>query len=278
MSGGDQKFIGARANPQSSIAKSQRSVRINEYLIALVFALLLSLVVLVYHPQAALASYSCGNVSSGHCYARVYWSRSTSGAYVNIQVVSLYCNPQLCYGSNGVNQEIGFVDNEMWFSQGSSYWVEAGYSTYNTSNFETHNSYYWADLRPGYAYAEHEIAQVPAGDYGGNVSIEIEQGSGNTYDVFFGSNTWGYTGYSTSNTMSPNTIWEGEELAGTGGASAPTAAFTSSQWLNGSTWVYQTTSGTVQVTNSSVGNGYWSVPPNGSNQGGVWDDYCCQGH
>jgi hypothetical protein len=259
-------------NVHSGQPQSQRSACI---VIALTIALLLSLVGLTSHPRAAKASYNCGNVSSGHCYARVYWTRATPGAQVYIEVVQLSCNPGWCY-SNG--QETGFIDNEMWFSQDNSYWVEAGYSTYTNSSGTT-DDYFWADNRPGGGYHEHELQTVPGGDYGGYVSVVIAKDSGATYDVDFFSDTWNYTGYSTNNTMSSNKIWQGQELAGNEGASAPGANFIYSAWEGSNhVWNYQTTSGTEDITNSSWANGYWSAPPDGSNQGGIWVDYCCQGY
>jgi hypothetical protein len=122
---------------------------------------------------------------------------------------------------------------------------------------------------------------VPQADYGGTVALQIVEGSTtSTWDVVFASRSWNYRGYSTGNTMSPNLIYEGQELAGTEGASAPVATFTLSayQLSDHVTWNYQTIPGNLNITLSSVDNGYWNPPPNGSNLGGTWEDYCCQGH
>lgn len=79
-------------------------------------ALILSLTALaaatlVFLPAApaaqARALYSCGNASSGHCYAIAQTSVpfDSDGATTRIYMVYLTCN---CGGGN-------FIDDEMWF-------------------------------------------------------------------------------------------------------------------------------------------------------------------
>ncbi len=250
-------------------------------LIALLLSFFLAFVAALPHAHAAPAVYYCGNAGSGHCYAKVYWTGATAGAYSAIDVVDLNCNPLDCYNwSQG--GELGFIDNEMWFSQDNSYWVEAGYTTYSTSITSTINDYYWADYRPNLGYSEHYLSTVPSGDYGYAVDIQINKDPSfsNEFDVNLWSNTWSSLNLSTNNTMAANKIWEGQELAGTEGAEAPAAYITDAEWqsVNNGTWHYQTTSGTNGDNNVNVDEGYWYIVPNGSNHGGEWEDYCCQGY
>lgn len=262
-------------------------------LIRVAFALLIAWMLFqvgISDSPVAQAAYYCGNAGSGHCYARSYWNESAKGAELNIQVVQMGCD-YLSTGCQEDGVETGFIDNEMWLAQNPSYWVEAGYTTFSTNYNPTTVWYFWADYRPctGCGYSNHYVRQVPSADYNHNVFIEINQDNNclTCWDVGIFSYTLDISGQSTSNWMVPNRIYEGQELAGSyaqnpppGAAWANTAQYTSSQWWNSSNnvWAYQTNAGTLNNTNPSVDGGYWPTPPNGSNHGGIWEDYCCQGH
>jgi len=136
---------------------------------------------------------------------------------------ALYCSPygehyygEAClFGSfHGVSSTIqsaelsagstGFVNNDMWIveSKPEPHWVEAGI----TDGEETGGSrkLFWADDRPGSSFYQH---------LGGSASLSTAYGDKIYYK---GSETWsaevgGFSGTSTSNSMSPNLIRTGTE-------------------------------------------------------------------
>lgn len=260
------------------------------FVAVLVLAALLEAAQLLVRPQLALA-YSCGTATSGnHCVAGNEWPGAVNGSSTNISIVSLSCYPSSCYNSS-TSQESGFVDNEMWlYDFGSSTcaaicWVESGYTT-ETGDFLTggeiitQTAYFWADLRPqDHGTNEHPLNVVPSGDYGRSVEFHIAKCCGsNTYEPLIFSPTLGtLTEYSTNNAMQANRIEIGQELAGSGGASAATADFTYNTWIStrDNTTHYQYLNGSVDLEGAPPPAGYWVVYPNKSSTGGDWQTSCC---
>ncbi len=165
-------------------------------------------------------SYSCGTPSVDHCYGTAetdFSNSSYEGATGRIYVGHLGCNP--CDG---------FIDDEMWLNDWTaSYWVEAGYwLIYNNPN----QTYFWADYRPvdgqnNGSINVHVLGTVPPGDYGLSPTFTIKRASASAFNVTISSPNHSWFGYSTNNSMSVGNVTMGSELAGTYGASAPSARF-----------------------------------------------------
>lgn len=192
--------------------------------------------------HAVAASISCGDENNNHCYARQDWFGGMNGAKTTINIVQLNC-------SNAC-QSTGFIDNEMWLidEQTSSCtsnkygncWVEAGYIN-DGYNF----SYFWADVRP-VDNGNLNFHWLFAASVGYTMGISIYKQGTNQFELdLVLHNSTGYhtvTYYSTNNSMAPNDIKIGMELAGTGSNNsnwgAPRADFTNNYW-KGSNWVAQ---------------------------------------
>lgn len=198
-------------------------------------------------------SYSCAN----HCYGRNLWSGNTNGAETTVSV-----NPM---GAGSGTEP--FVNNEVWVADpnsngsedctsGSPYcWVEAGYASGASNNGAT-EYYFWADVRPCGCggYHEHDSGNINTNDYGGTAAISILRGGSSgcsyinsTWCVFIYGDYDSWVGQSTDNTMHASQIMIGQELAGTSGATAPTANFTFNYWVDVNTGVprFQTVDGTL---------------------------------
>ena len=156
-------------------------------------------------------------------------------------------------------------------------WVEAGYTTYGSTDHHLSppcvqapaNCYFWADNRPGGAYHEHPLGNIPNSDYGQGVYLFIDKSATNTYFVEVGAPSKNYYTSSTGNSMAPNYITMGEELYGTNGASSPFTNFSYNSWYSSqnNSQHYQANAG--RVTSQGPPNAKWNPPPNGSNFGGT---------
>lgn len=193
-----------------------------------------------------------------------------TGSATNITVVHLSC-------LNGCSN--GFVNDEMWLQQegntacsGDLCWVEAGYI--QGSGFE---DYFWADNRPNGGFFYHELTEVPGADYGHATTFIINRTSTTTkwlVDIYDSAgNSW--VNYSTNNSMAPNEIVIGQELAGGGGASAPRADFTHNVYYSGSGSAYQNNQGSGFVAARPPYGGIAAVPAGNTNAGGDIYTYCC---
>jgi hypothetical protein len=245
---------------------------------ALLLALLASQAISLLNPMIARA-YSCGTGSgSGHCYGINFWSMSPGirGAGTDILVVHLNCSS--CWSIS----ETGFVDNEIWLNDynnsgcsGNVCWVEAGYWTVSGA-FSTTVNYFWADNRPGGGLNVHTLAQVPSADYSDYAEFYIWQNFGwsNKWEVDIDSPNYYYSNYSTSNSMVADDINIGQELAGTSGASAPTAYFTDNWYYDSNlNFDYQSYEGAV--TSNNPPHAAWDTNPAYSLTGGVFKTWCC---
>ncbi len=252
--------------------------------VVLASLLLLYQISLGLNPPIAHA-YSCGNAGSGagHCYAYQDWPNPINGSRTDIRVVQLVCNSG-CYND-------GFIDNEMWLIQhnnsgcsvpggGNDCWVEAGYINLDGQGYVT---FFWADARPNGGFYFHNINAAYVGDFGNKVIFRITRVSSNEFEVDKANDgctsqcsaSWTY--YSTNNTMAPNAIHIGQELAGSsGGASAPNGHFTDNYW--------QSTRDNSWNAQNNDGNGLrcdnppcikYQVHPGGNSTGGDIYTYCC---
>lgn len=186
-------------------------------------------------------TYSC----NAHCYGRDLWPGGITGGATTITV-------------NHMSSGDGFVDDEIWVAQPNNSsgdcssnlnfcWVEAGYAAGGSNNGAS-EYFFWADVRPCSCggYHEHDSANLQSGDYGSVVNIGIYQASSSTWTVNVFGGATSITGTSIAQTMSPSNILIGQELAGTSGANAPTAHFTSNEWRNRSgIWSEQGVDGTL---------------------------------
>lgn len=172
-------------------------------------------------------AYSCGVGSSlkYHCYALARTKLPVDPTFGPSQgaETNIVAEPLTCGSSCG-----GFVDNEMWVADASFRdWVETGY----ISNSSGTDHYFWADLRPrdcSSCLNFHDLGSMPSGDIGQNAHFLIQRwssGTNGTYYVEISTpNVYTYA-WSTSNSMSVDHVDMGQELAGSGGAHAPSARY-----------------------------------------------------
>ncbi len=245
------------------------------------------------------------------------------GSRTTIDIVHLSCPPSSCYDTSN-SREGGFIDNEMWLFDNNNNscvdpnghpgvcWVEGGYLTVTNSPNATTENYFWADLRPSFTiggltfgsnFNLHILSQVPQGDYGHQVDILIYSGTTHVcippasppyggcippitdeYFVSFSSPNFRSVSLSTHNAMHPNRFDVGQELAGAGGASAPTAHFTNNSFAtftSGLAGVRYTPEGADGIPFLSVSGappptvGYTTKPSQAPGTGGNIYSNCC---
>jgi hypothetical protein len=246
--------------------------------------LLLALAAACSAPAGARAEdYSCGSITSGHCYGAAGWVEQPQyfGAYTDIPH-----SPMSCTGCDG------FVTNELWVVDNASpacfwtpkrkCWLEAGYFNWNGIGQDT--IFFWADSSPsgqfrityldraGTGTLNHfMLVQDARAQYPGPFRVWIYNASLSTL----------YSGESAS--FSANRVIEGQELTGTHGISAETTTFTRNIWAVrplGPEYVFwyepQTTEGTVRVDGPPWAR--WSASPEDplAPEGGVLATRCCR--
>lgn len=108
---------------------------------------------------------SCGNGTTDDCHAITDWPGHVTGADAELTV-------------RGVNGGTIFVTHEMWMidsnpsgaedcrplnnSPNGNCWVEAGYTAQGSqSPYPNTERWFWADVRPGYRYSEHDNPAGP---------------------------------------------------------------------------------------------------------------------
>jgi hypothetical protein len=230
--------------------------------------------------------YSCGDPSSGHCYGVTSWQEQPEyfGAYTHITRAAVNC-------PSGCN---GFVDDEIWLvDSGSSActsnpfgqcWVEAGYFFTDGSGSA---QYFWADSRPMNTNTFNLHILGPT-DAAGTTSVYwiIKDGT-NGPGIF---QVWvnpifelarNYHATSTSNTMTGNRVIIGQELAGSSGASAGNANFSTNIWAvqalgpdNEFWFTPQTGAGNIRSDNPPFAS--WTIDPSTPPPvGGQFTTHCC---
>ena len=152
----------------------------------------------------AMASSACigGPAPNGHYYGRADSPYMTQnyGAYTDMYVSS---------GSAYDWNQNGFIEQTLWEGTDNqptgSDWVESGY-TYGWQ-FTNTFTYYWADWRPTYNYAEHRITAVTP-KVGTWMPVEIQYQGNNTWNVYL---NFQVEGTSTSNPPSSEQMAAGVE-------------------------------------------------------------------
>jgi hypothetical protein len=225
-------------------------------------------------------TYSCGDAVSNHCYGTVSWSGSPNGVFTNLTAVPL------------TSGDI-FIDDEAWlvdYGSGGTTWVEAGEENvalgYYGGDGTTH--YFWAYGAAGGVFMGYPLGPVSQSD--------LDHASWNAYRINQDSttpSTWhvdiweagtGTPLYNESvdNPMTPTTVIEGQELAGSSNAQAPIAFFNDNSVFSGSKETYQTTDGSVckgpspSCPGAPPNAGWWfSSKPSETTDGGMFFTDCC---
>lgn len=231
------------------------------------------------------ATYSCGNPSSGHCYATATWQEKPEyfGAYVDANQVSIGC-PGGCGGF--IDDEIWLVDDHSGGCTGNPFtmcWVEAGSIAIDGSN----PVFFWADSRPlnSSTFNLHLLGSTDTvGTTDHYMIIKDARNGPGIFQLWIYTDSLStlYNGVSTSNTMSGNRVIIGQELAGTKDASAGNANFTRNIWAVqalGPEYVFwynrQTNTGSSSSDNPPFGS--WTINPSSPPppEGGQFTTHCC---
>lgn len=256
--------MGVDLVPSQGIQKYLRRV-----LVVLAMIIILQGLTQVFTPSVARA-YSCGNTLYGHCYGRQDWP----GGPIN--------GTEFTVSIGHMKNGDGFVDNETWLADCDVYafpycfnvqvnFVETGYIAVPNGT----EQYFWADLRPQDSNVnEHLLGNVPSYDYGYNTYFEIHRYSSNSFELIYTGQYDGGANYSMNNSMVPDDILLGQELAGSSNAYAPRAYFNNNRWIDTSNnHHYQTALGSLHYDNPPyVG---WTTDPKHSSTGGTLWTACC---
>jgi hypothetical protein len=228
-------------------------------------------------------TYSCGNSSTNHCYGIVSWTDTADG-------FSLQMTPApLTSGDISIDDEGWLIQNYVPDCPGAACWVETGVDNTNltqSNGFGT-TVYFWgsgtAASGPQYYY----LGDVPPGDFKQWIQFDVRQDSKtpSTWNVTISRPASGevvYKAACTENLMAPNTVIEGQELAGTNDAQAPIVFFTHNAEIKGSKKTDWTTDGTVCLGPSPAcpgpppNAGWWAgEKPSTSPHGGTFFTDCC---
>jgi hypothetical protein len=225
-------------------------------------------------------AYACGS----HCYGLNTWSSSTEyyGAQTDISVVHLNCDTTTCAPSGLINEEMWLVDQTSCVRQDDGLcWIETGYVDY----YSTNQTFFWADERPGQPFTFELMKNVSNSDYGNTDHFVIIKDkrvtpAGFEILVYNDSSTTLLEGTSNDNAMMGKQIIIGQELFGSGGASAPKAIFTHNLFAvqalgPGNAFVYNTQTIEGMVTSDNPPSGQWDTNPATSADGGQFSTSCC---
>ncbi len=219
----------------------------------------------------AQASYSC---SPTHCYSINQWYSSTgyyAAAKTTMVVSHLFAQGNTC---DHINAEEWLSD----FQGGHDYWVEEGLTSGNDcvgGYCPIVTCYFWEDNRPGSSLIGHVMGAAQSSDWGNQATFQIASSGSGVWTVDVWAPSQHDSDQSTSNSMSPNNIEIGGEVAGTSGASAPT---TYSQWNTYNTGggsQYFNSDGTPHVQGPPWA-GYWDPPPSQEGGSARWYIGCCR--
>jgi hypothetical protein len=242
--------------------------------------------------QPAPNGYSCGTLSSGHCYSE---AMSTFGASSTPLQQCANDGASHIFGyrtsisiTSGMNPGDGFIDDEMWLTaENGPGWIEAGY----TDEYFFGQHYFWAenDETTG-IFVNHDLQSVPAEDDGSYAVVEIfATGPDLTKPSSFTVNIRSIaTNFSQTDIV--NAMWTpgpdrfaevnfGQELAGTNGALANDVFFVNNSWMdNAGHWRLQSAPGVSTVDMPPYGgwvqDGCSSAQSSGPN-GGTFLTRCC---
>jgi hypothetical protein len=227
-------------------------------------------------------TYSCGTAGGNHCYGVVSWTGTPTGFSLQMTPAAL------------TSGDIG-IDDEGWLVQngascyGSACWVETGVDNTNPtySNGYGTTVYFWASGTADAGFQFYYLGDVPSGDFTQWIQFDVSQDSTtpSTWNVTISRPATGEVVYKqacTDNPMTPNTVIEGQELAGTNNAQAPIVFFTHNAEIKGSTKTDRTTDGTVckgpsPACPGAPPNAGWfgTDKPSTSPNGGTFFTDCC---
>lgn len=249
-------------------------------------------------PVVPSINYIC---QSPRCYGTNWWPNAVNGAYTYLN-----WSPWGALLGAGSTPD-GLIRNAMWIVDKTAQhanecyvyqsdapglcFVEAGIKS-SIVNGSNETDLFWADVRPGYFWYEHEGPIIDTTSSTSGVDIEIWRAgtiSGDTswcpiagsewcVDVYSrgdGTNITGISGAGNKNTMIVSGYQEGLELYGTSGATADYMYFDDNQWeANGGTnWNYQTNIGdNTQYAIDPPVDAWWTdgYQPAPGNYGGSW--------
>jgi hypothetical protein len=176
-----------------------------------------------------------------------------------------------------VNDEAWLVDDQVSTS-GAEYWVEVGEGTDDTGA----TNYFWAENTPTSGFMSYELGPVEQSDTrnGAFIAYRISQDAAvsSQWDIVVSRAATGQMLYSvqaTQNSMVPNKVEEGLELAGQQDAQAPFAFFTQNMEINGAKETPRTDNGTIRQDLPPTANWFNNAMPSNSNNGGLLFTYCC---
>jgi hypothetical protein len=238
-------------------------------------------------------SYSC---SPNRCWGVNYWPNPVNGAYSLLNWP--YPDVTRFYYGTGT----AFVQNTIWLVDEtepnncyadprdlpSDCWVEAGLRAYE-ENGSNVTGLFWADLRPGYNYADHYGPLVNTLNSTWGIEIQIFKAGTvpaagwcptasytwcvDLYSEGDGQELTAISGAGHTNRMKVSGYREGLELLGLSGAVANPMQFDVNQWESTSdnSWNFQDNVGTIgKYTSNPPVEDYWDVEPQFSNSGGTW--------
>jgi hypothetical protein len=130
----------------------------------------------------AQAHSTCSNAANNHCYAIAGWdvTGSPSGFLGDATNIRSNC---MTLGSYSGSE----LQNEMWMSNNdnNNSWVEAGIKigVHYNGTYSTTPTDFWADLRPGQAFADHFPGPYTLGNTIG-VSLQKSSASSTSFNVY----------------------------------------------------------------------------------------------
>jgi hypothetical protein len=194
--------------------------------------------------QTPPGGYSCGTLSSGHCYSETLFflgKAAPSQQCAVDQKSNIFGYRTSISVTSGMNPGDGFIDDEIWMrAENGPGWIEAGYM--DDTVFGEH--YFWAenDEVTG-IFVNHDLQSVPAADSGNYAVVEIfatgpDLTMANSFTVNIRSMTTNFSQTGINNAMwsgGPDRFAEvnfGQELAGSKGALANDVFFVNNSWMD----------------------------------------------
>ena len=212
-------------------------------------------------------SYSCGTADANHCYGVVKWAGDPTGLSMEETPVAL------------TSGDI-FVDDEAWlvdYSSGPTFWVETG-----ELNEGDGTNYFWAYSTGGTGgFMTYDLGAVSGSDMKGAwIAYQIQQSpkEPSQWAVTISRAASGTVLYEPSPAdvpMTPNTVIEGQELAGQQDAQAPLAFFSENSVFHSTAETLQTSDGVVEDDMPPNAGWLGSDTPSATTDGGFFFTDCC---
>lgn len=111
--------------------------------------------------RSSTESYSCGDVTRGHCYAASFVGDHVLGFQTRVHVTS------------NMSPGDGLITNEFWLANytGTSSWLEVGYKREALGKIK----YFWAQNDENGHYSSHDLHDVPPEELDSAVTLTIHQ-------------------------------------------------------------------------------------------------------